>query len=131
MELKVGKERATVLVIDDDREMLAIMASLLERMGYLVFQSLDIATAHSLVSKNSIDLILCDAHLKGESGCDLLRQPDKIRSLPVVMMTGCLEPDLKQEALLLGASGFLTKPFRIQELVQTLESAISSSPKLL
>lgn len=130
MELKTDRQFANVLVVDDDREMLLIIASLLERIGYHVHQASNLDLARELIHSKDLDLILCDAHLKGESGCDLLKAlSEASHSVPLVMMTGSLEPGLKKEALLLGASGFLNKPFRIQELADTLRAVLDSRAK--
>ncbi len=77
------------------------------------------------------DIVLADVHMPGMSGyqiCELMRGNEVNRDIPVLLLVGSFEPFDRDEALRVGATGHLTKPFTsISELVSTVESLITSS----
>jgi putative two-component system response regulator len=111
---------ARVLVVDDDERVRSVLESLLAREGHLVYQAADGEQALDLVARESPDLILLDVVLPGMNGievCRRLRNDPETRLIPIVLITGMHEPDLRFEGLEAGADDFLLKPFDMRELL--------------
>jgi DNA-binding NtrC family response regulator len=118
--------RPRVLVVDDDEQVRGVLRRLLERHGYDCLEARDSAGARSLVTgTDSIDVMLCDVHLPGESGLDLIRDVLAVRpDLAAVLTTGLDDPALARAALDLGLYGYVSKPFRFNDLLVILANAL-------
>src|SRR5438876_5768700 len=76
---------------------------------------------------NDFDVIVSDVRMPGTDGFELLRQlkaSEQTRDIPVVIVTGNHEEDLKRRALDLGATDLLSKPINIEDLIARIESAL-------
>jgi len=110
----------TVLVIEDDLS-LARMAELnLTAEGYEVMRCSDGEMALSLLDKLIPDLVLLDLKLPGVSGWEVLahlREDERLRRVPVVVLSAFAHARDKQQAWAAGANEYLVKPFGIAELI--------------
>jgi putative two-component system response regulator len=114
-----------ILVVDDDRQMCALLSTLLEEQGYACLAATSANEARGWLKRRGIALILCDVNMPGESGLDLLRDVSASgRETATVMVSGIDEPDIAEFALSLGAFGYLTKPFRRNDLLITVANAL-------
>ncbi len=106
-----------ILVVEDDESFRRVAQGLLEKSGYEVLTAADAARGLQILQKESVDLILTDLNLPGDSGLDLLR---KVRldypDAQVVMLTGYGSIETAVEAMRNGAFDYLTKPIRPDEL---------------
>lgn len=106
-----------VLVIEDDAELSALMAKLLEA------ENCDVITAWNgeaglANAKDLPDLIFLDINIEGKDGLKVLeeiRKDSKMDDIPVVMCSSANFPANKAKARDLGADGFLSKPFKIDD----------------
>jgi len=117
---------ARILVIDDDPEVVDILATTLREEGYGVFGVLtsDEGLKHVIVSRP--DLVLLDILLPGGmNGIEVLK---RIRSInpttQVIMVTGSKDPLLAREALELGALAYVDKPFDFAYLKRVVAMAL-------
>lgn len=114
----------TILCIDDDPCVRAVIARMLDDAGHRCDTAADADEARRLLSAHRYSVVLCDIGLPGESGLDLLadlvRQPD----LAAVMITGENDPEVADRALELGAYGFLAKPFGSNDLLIAVAGAV-------
>jgi signal transduction histidine kinase len=128
--IELGQQRSevtksgagTVLVVEDEPEILEPLAHSLIRAGYTVLRAEDGLTACRLIGNQQPDLILLDIMLPDLYGweiCRLLRQhPDpRVASTPVIMLTALNAPEDKFKGLELGADLFLPKPYSIREVI--------------
>lgn len=108
-----------IMVVDDDVVTLASMVSnLRERYQIRPFTSAEKALAY--LKTATVDLVLADNKMPVMTGLDMLRfmQSDlRLRSIPVVMLTGSTEDGIEVEALRMGAVDFLRKPIKPQALL--------------
>ncbi|MEE8425051.1 MAG: response regulator transcription factor [Elusimicrobiota bacterium] len=112
-----------ILVVEDDVELSDFMVRTLE------FQNYEVATAWSgekaLVEAQKVpDLILLDISLEGIGGLkvlELVRNDPKTSEIPVVMCSSANFPANKAKARELGADGFLTKPFKLDDFTATVD----------
>ena len=122
-----------IVATDDEAAIRKVLSIMLSRAGYEVSTCANGAELLSLLSQQSVDLILLDIKMPKISGLDLLAQIKRDwPHIPVIMITafGDLETGIK--AMRLGASDYLTKPVGQQLLLKTVDEVIhaSASPQL-
>lgn len=115
-----------ILLVDDDQWLLESMAQWLGEQKYHVVCASSVAQAQRLLQKEPADLCLIDVSLEGPDGFTLLKWCRKhCQQMPVVMMTGYAGPEAGSDAVAAGAFDLLTKPIIDQELLTTLQRAVS------
>jgi two-component system response regulator PilR (NtrC family) len=115
--MKGGKDKGRILVVDDERSMREMLEIFLAREGYSVAACASGSEALRHLSHEDFDLVITDINMPGLSGFDLLREVrEKDPGLPVLMITAYGSPDSAVQAMKKGATDYLTKPFRIEEV---------------
>lgn len=115
-----------VLIIDDDRELCALMKKCIEQ------ESLSALAAHggreglrlADENKDSLCLIILDIMMPDLDGFQVLKKVREISNVPVLMLTARSDEEDKVSGLRLGADDYLTKPFGINELIARVHSLI-------
>ncbi|MCA9681709.1 MAG: EAL domain-containing protein [Myxococcales bacterium] len=116
--------RPRVLVADDDRLVLRSIESSLTRAGFEVTTAADGPSAEARLKDGPFDVIVSDIGMPGSDGVSLLRAVRKQDlDVPVILITGDPQVNTAIEAVELGAMKYLTKPFRIAELVELVGRA--------
>ena len=119
---------ARILIVDDDKDLLLIMSEYLSAYGFALEIAYSAAQARQYLEHSECDALLSDFNMPGESGLDLLGHVSSLYpGLPFIMMTGCSTPLLKDTAMKMGISGYVVKPFRLRDLVGTLETVLGFS----
>lgn len=116
-----------VLVADDEKEAVTILAEVLKRQGYIVKTATDGKQALEIIEEGKIDLAIIDVFMPYLSGIEICRQVKsnpRRRLLPIVMITGLGDEKDKVEALEAGTDDFLNKPFNFTELLPRLRSLL-------
>ena len=107
----------TILVVDDEVDMLQALDRFLSRMGFEVHTATDGHSAIEKMVETQYDLVLSDLAMEGIDGMELLRW---VRSsdtnLPFVMMTGVGTIESAVEAIRAGAYNYITKPFKLRDV---------------
>ncbi len=118
--------KVSVLVVEDEELMRAILRQLLEDSGYDVFTSDCAENALHLFSEHDIAVTLTDIKMSGKDGLELL---DQIKSVDpeaiVIIMTAFSSVDSAVAALRKGAYDYVTKPFVNEDLLQTIKNAVT------
>src|SRR6266850_7355819 len=110
-----------LLVVDDDRSILTLIGTLAVAEGFDVATSVSGEDAMKQLRLRPAELVLLDLRMPGVSGLDVLRSIRDISPrCKVVLMTGYATIDSAVEAVKLGATDYLTKPFDLQRLRQLL-----------
>jgi CheY-like chemotaxis protein len=121
---------AVILVADDDPVSQRMLSYMLGRLGHTVRQAMNGQEALTQLDAASADLVILDLAMPVMDGVTALRNiraDDRFGQLPVIMLTASgLERDART-ARAEGASEFLTKPFRSQELVEKLEALLAET----
>lgn len=123
-------QRRVVMVVDDEPQVLTIVERMLERLGYTVLTAglPDQAIARFRAEHQRIDGVLLDLTMPQMDGSELLRQLRDIDpSIRVVLCSGYSESYATERFVNLGLSGFLPKPYRIDELRRVLIDALNPS----
>jgi two-component system response regulator AtoC len=120
-------ERFRVLVIDDDPGIREFLKDLGERQGHHVHVASDGEEAIASLAVSRPDIVTLDAVLPGMDGLETLRQMKKlIPDVPVIMLSGHGQARTIVEAMRLGASDFLRKPFEVEELELAYQKALET-----
>lgn len=118
--------KARILVVDDEAQAREILSRLLERAGHAVTGAASAEEALRLARGGGFDLILLDHVLPGASGLETLRELRRLCGAPVYLMSGYVDDAFQEDARLVGAAGFLSKPLdfpAIEALVAGLPEA--------
>jgi two-component system response regulator GlrR len=114
-----------VLIVDDEEDLCEVLAMRLEHHGYRVSSERGSRGAIEVLERETVDAMILDVRLDGESGLDLLSEVQaRVLDLPVVMLTAHGTIDTAVDAMGRGAYGFLTKPFHDHELLEKIAHAV-------
>ena len=117
-----------ILVVDDELSMREFLKILLENEGYEVSTAPEASSAIDLIECQNFDLVISDIKMPGMGGLSLLGKIKEINgSLPVIMITAFASPDNAVLAMRRGAFDYITKPFKVDEIIKIVNSAISSA----
>lgn len=117
-------KKTSILLVDDEPQLLRLVRSNLELAGYRVFTAMDGRTALQLVDTEMPDLMILDIMLPEMDGYELCRRIREFSSVPIIMLTAKVEDSDKVRGLKLGADDYLTKPFSVQELLARIEAVL-------
>jgi excisionase family DNA binding protein len=121
-----GRQR--VLVVDDEASIRDILAKTLALAEYEVETAADATVAlTSLREHRSYDLLIADLRMPGMDGLSLIREVKHINpNLPVIIITGFSTESSAIEAVNLGVAGYLTKPFRVPQVLAAAAKALGA-----
>jgi len=118
------------LVVDDYSTMRRIVKNLLHDLGYAnVAEADDGNTALPLLENGSFDFLITDWNMPGMPGLDLLkavRQNEKLKKLPVLMLTAEAKREQIVEAAQAGVSGYVIKPFTAVTLKEKIDKILGA-----
>ena len=124
--------KTRILVVDDDQKIRSICREILELQDFLVEEAENGAKALKKLEKTSFGLILSDIMMPDIGGLDLASKVrDEYPDTFVILITGHASIDLAKDAIQRGAFDFITKPFKIEELNQTVARALEVREKQL
>jgi len=114
----VAKDSFKILVVDDDPIAREVVFSILSREGYAVISAMDGFEAIDLLRKDNFDLLITDLVMPGIDGIELIKSALKINpDLATVIITAFGTLDIALKAIDLGAFDYITKPFKIEEVI--------------
>lgn len=116
-----------ILIVDDDRAILAALQRLLEREGYRVQSAVSAEEAMAFLEAQPVELALLDISLPGQDGLSLCRQMRGQWHFPVIMLTGRGSTVDKIVGLEMGADDYITKPFDPGELLARVRAQLRRS----
>lgn len=117
----------TLLVVDDDRQLVRLMQSYLEQAGYQVITAHDCATARQHIFTERPMLVVLDLMLPDGDGLDILRQvrnDPHFARLPIILLTARVEDIDRVLGLELGADDYITKPFNPREVIARVRAVL-------
>lgn len=116
-----------ILVVDDEKEVLENVASVLTEAGYDC-QCFDSAqSAIQFAAMHAPDMILSDINLGGHSGlemCERIKEDETLKSVPVMFLSGVQIPDIIRRSHAVGGTYYLRKPFDPGVLVELVDKAM-------
>jgi two-component system chemotaxis response regulator CheY len=118
------------LIVDDYSTMRRIIKNLLHDLGYAnVTEADDGNTALPLLQNGNFDFLITDWNMPGMAGLDLLkavRANEKLKKLPVLMLTAEAKREQIVEAAQAGVSGYVIKPFTAQTLKEKIDKILQN-----
>jgi two-component system phosphate regulon response regulator PhoB len=124
------KSKQTILVVDDEKDLVDLIAYNLQRNGYNVLTATSGDAALEIASRELPDLILLDLMLPGMSGTEVarkLKSDARTASVPIIMLTAKSEETDVVVGLTLGADDYVTKPFSMKILLARLNTVLRRS----
>jgi two-component system phosphate regulon response regulator PhoB len=116
-----------ILIVDDDADLLSLVAFALSQAGYVVVKASDVPEALRVFAAESPDLAILDINLPSGSGFDVCRAIRQRSRVPIMMLTVRNEEGDLVKALDLGADDYLTKPFSPRELLARINAVLRRS----
>ncbi|MDH4204184.1 MAG: sigma-54 dependent transcriptional regulator [Desulfobacteraceae bacterium] len=128
MDKKISKDNVfsqkRLLIIDDEENMRHMLSSMLKKSGYRVYTASNGSEALDMVDQTLYDFILCDLKMPDMSGMEFFEAArDKLWASTVIMMSAYGSIDTAVEAMKKGAYDFISKPFKLDEVLLTLKKA--------
>ncbi len=123
-------DKKKILIADDEANIKLLVGNMLGK-DYIVLEAADGEEAIALARKQKPDLILMDImmpKMDGYAACSVLKADPAIRAIPVVMLTGVGHELNKRLAKQVGADGYITKPFSMEELLEAV-TPLLTKPK--
>ncbi len=118
-----------ILVVDDELSMREFLKILLEKEGYSASTAPDAATALAMLKEETYELVISDVKMPAMDGMSLLEKIKEINAtIPVIMITAFASPENAVRAMKDGAFDYITKPFKVEEIIDNVRKAISNSP---
>jgi DNA-binding NtrC family response regulator len=118
-----------ILVVDDDAIVIKSCRRILEAEGYEVFAAPGADQALEMLKTSDYDLLLIDVKMPKRDGMYLMREIKKNwPEIPTIIMTGYPTSETIAEVLKLGATLFIPKPFRPDELIKSIRQAFKNMP---
>jgi DNA-binding response OmpR family regulator len=114
----------TILVVDDERNIVELVRLYLEQAGFAVVEARDGQAALDAHDRVDPDLIVLDLMLPGKDGMEVTREVRRRGETPILMLTARSEDIDRIVGLELGADDYLTKPFNPRELVARVKAIL-------
>ena len=120
-------ENNTILVIDDDRNILAIIELYLKKAGFQVYTCADGISALAAFHETKPSLVVLDIMLPGRDGWAVLHDIRMESDTPVIMLTAKGDTGDRVQGLELGADDYISKPFDAKELIARIKAVLRRS----
>jgi len=114
----------TILIIEDEPELVKVLRSYLEKAGFAVETAYRGDTGLSLWDHKRPDLVLLDLNLPGMDGIDVAREIRRKDNTPIIMLTARVEEMDQLIGLELGADNYITKPFSPRVVVAKIRAVL-------
>jgi DNA-binding response OmpR family regulator len=119
-----GRTQPTVLVVDDDHKLIALVRMYLERDGFTVVGAYDGRQALEVFTRHRPGFVILDVMLPGMDGIEVCRALRRRSAVPILMLTARVEESDKLSGLSVGADDYVTKPFSPRELVARVHAIL-------
>jgi DNA-binding NtrC family response regulator len=114
-----------ILVVDDDRQVLELLKLMLQREGVVVHCVESGEEALEKITERTFSLMITDLNMPGLDGLELSRKGREIApQMPIIMNTGDISPKITRQAMEIGISKILAKPFHPNEMRETIRDLL-------
>jgi len=115
---------SSILIVDDDPKIRALLRSGLENHDTRVFEASDADAALAFVARHHVDLVTLDLGLGADDGLDLAKRLRRMSTVPIVIVSDKNDVIDKVVGLELGADDYITKPFHLREVAARVKSVL-------
>ncbi|MEO0918395.1 MAG: response regulator transcription factor [Pseudomonadota bacterium] len=116
--------KQTLLIVEDDAKIRALLRNVFEGEGFCVLEARSSEEVLTALASHQIALITLDIHLGQENGLDLARQIRQTSRVPIIMVSGQDDVIDRVVGLEIGADDYITKPFHVREVVARVRSVL-------
>lgn len=119
--------KGSILIVDDDPHAVDILVRMLTREGYQCIGVRSGVDALDKARSERVDVILLDVMMPGMDGlqvCAQLHSEEKLRQIPVILLTAKDDIETRSQGMALGVSEYLTKPVNKRELCARIEAQL-------
>jgi excisionase family DNA binding protein len=128
---RAATEHPRILVVDDEASIRDLLAKTLALADYDVDTAADGRSALERLRLHPYDLLIADLKMPGIDGLAVIREAKRLKTdLPVIIITGYSTESAAIEAVNLGVAGYLTKPFRVPQVLAAAAKAIGDTASL-
>ena len=131
-EIEDNENRKTVLVVDDDADIIHYLRELLSTR-YRVLSSFNADDAYALIKEHAPDVVISDVVMPGKTGYDLcrkIRENIQMSHIPVILLTAKAMVEDQVQGLDCGADAYVTKPFEPQYIMALISSQLRNREKV-
>ena len=129
---KQEEKEYTILLVEDNNELLALMTSLLSTR-YEILTANNGEKAQRIIQKASLDVVVTDVMMPVMDGIELtkwIKESEDYSQLPVVMLTAKTQDEDRNEGYRAGADAYLTKPFKLEDLQLRIDNIIANRERI-
>lgn len=122
---------ATILLVDDDQDILNFGKKVLASAGYDIMTALDVVEAVDILNTHDFDLIISDANMPKHSGYDLiktLKSEERFKTIPIALLTARRDREDIEQAIKLGVDDYIVKPIDPSLLIRKVEGLFKKAP---
>lgn len=130
-ELDFGFNKKTILVVDDEESIMELLVYNLQKEGYNTLQAYDGAQAVEIALKEKPDLILLDVMLPKMDGISVCKRIRYSLNVPILMISAKDTELDKVVGLEMGADDYITKPFKIREVMARIKANLRKSEMMI
>lgn len=118
------KTQEQILIVDDDPDVLEVAVDTVTDAGYRVLAARNGVEALAILEKNQVSAMISDIRMPGMTGVELFTK-SKSRNIPTIFISGFADTLDLEQALQMGASDFIAKPFTNEEFLNSIQVALS------
>ena len=123
--VSVAEQRTTILIVDDEENILSLMAETLRLVGFAAVPASRGADAIAKIRAEKIDLVLLDINMPVMDGFEVLERIHQIKpGLPVIMLSARQEKSDVIDGFRKGADDYVSKPFSVEEVVMRINAVL-------
>ncbi|MDB5563287.1 MAG: response regulator [Hyphomicrobiales bacterium] len=114
----------TILTIDDSASIRQMVAMTLSSAGHKVIEAVDGADGYAKATTNTVDVIITDLNMPNLNGIEFIRKyrtHPSSRGIPIILLTTESDDELKRQAKEAGATGWIVKPFKQDQLLAVIK----------
>ena len=129
----MSQKKPTILVADDDPQILTMLGIRLSKRGYQVLEAADGLQTLSKARQHKPDLVLLDVMMPGKNGWEVakeLRADEELSNIGIVMLTAIGERVNEMTSPLYGADDFVDKPFDFEALEKKIKTVLENRSKV-
>ncbi len=124
---QLAGDKGTILLVDDDPDVLAALEGVLTSANYECHRAADAQTALATARYVLPELIICDINLDGENGlelCEEIKRQKELADICIMFLSGAQIPDIIRRSHAAGAAYYLRKPFDPVVLLELIDKAL-------
>lgn len=117
----------TIMTVDDSNSVRQMVAFTLKQQGYEIIEAVDGLDALSKIGSSKIDLLITDLNMPNCDGMTLIQEVRKLpafKFMPILFLTTESSDEKRQQAKSAGATGWIVKPFKPEQLVNVIKKVL-------